>query len=449
MSHDTKATEQQPVTANATDVLVQDLTTVYKRAGSVFQTSKQSLLGLVGYVQLQLMQSPKAKSAEIGQEIINQLQPIADALNTLNSVHPLLVRARETALAVREDSANTADTLSAVQSKFAMQQVRVPRPACVLLEGDVPNAFRNFPTPTYDTFTAVNSETSVLSRIRFMLGSNGSAVGVAVIASEEDVHGPQTRNLFEFDRFISFASRTIGRDLDINTNSGDQLFLYRTVVDLAVKLADAEVSAAGALVTILAEGGQAVDESGNPDDTISDALQQIDDTVDNQIPLEYEGESGISDNLDETNAGAAPVASDEFASDDMRELDDLFVVDGMAADDSVLAAADATDPDEVEITEEDAEVELPEDDSPVQLLDLDDPDAALVDGSPVFEIDPDLAPEPAAGPGVDLLDKLIGEARARLAPAASEDVGERVSTDGGDPETEDLTTDVSPFARFE
>jgi hypothetical protein len=377
---------------------------------------------------------------------------------------------------MRDESVNLSDTLEAVQSQFAMQHVRVPRPDCVLLEGDVPKVFQGLPAPSFDTFTAVNSEASVMSRIRFILGSNGQAVGVAVIVSEEDVHGPQTKNLFEFDRFISFAGRNIGRELDINNNTGDRFYLYRTVVDLAVKLADAEVSLAGPLVTILAEGGQATDEHTSEDDTLSAALQQLDEGVDSQVPPEdlqeltdpetlqesqpeatgqglgeEEAGEGVPDqetDVDEPVPVAGTVALDNMsAADDMRDIEDLFASD---LPEPTLGAGSAPvdNPDSEEI-------ELTDADEPVQLFDPDDPNALLVDGAPTFEIDPDIAGDGLEGPegyqAGDLLDDRVDAAGAALFTASGAgEVGERVSLDGGDPDVEDLARGQgNPFNRFE
>jgi len=433
------APKTNPLSTNP-DSLVHELNSVYKRASDVFNLGRQSVLNIVGFVQLQLMGSPNSKASEIGQEIINQLQPIADAIDALNSLQPSLSQARDTSLELRDEVTNLTDTLSAVQLKFSQQPVRIPRPdSCFLLEGDVPQAFQNMPVPKFDVFHAVNSEASVLSRIRFLLSSQGGAVGIAVIASEEDVHGPQLRNMFEFDRFISFASQTIGRDLDINNNVGDRIFLYRTVVDLAVKLADAEVSSAGALGTIIPDGGQASDVSTNADDTLSEALQQLDDGVDSQFPQDEDLEAGQGsetepqvlgqlETSDETAQGGAEL---QTSADDLRELEDLFGADDQGPDVGPLQA----DPDSGE------EVELTEDDAPVQLVDLDAPGALLAGESPVFEIDPDLA--------TDDLDQQL-QPTPTAADLAENEVGERVSLDGGDMEVEDLVQGQgSPFSRFQ
>lgn len=219
-----------------------------------------------------------------GVKVMDTFSPINKALHAAGAALELLEDAHTSAQYLTQEARNLAGIVETLNTQFAKQRIRVPRPAfCALLPADVGETlFSKLPQPTYDVYHTDNAEASVLSRLRFQVSADGNAVGVVVLATDGDEFA--ARNSFEFQKFIPVVEGLLRRRINLD-NPNDSMFLYTTVLGYAVALADTAITMFGPLTCTTVGDGERSDVFSVPSDTVSDKIMFDGDDIDiNNLP---------------------------------------------------------------------------------------------------------------------------------------------------------------------
>lgn len=237
-----------------------------------------------------------------GVKVMDTFSPINKALHAAGAALELLEDAHTSAQHLTQEAINLAGIVETLNTQFAKQRIRVPRPAfCALLPADVGETlFSKLPQPTYDVYHTDNAEASVLSRLRFQVSSDGNAVGVVVLATDGDEFA--ARNSFEFQNFIPVVEGLLRRRINLD-NPNDSMFLYTTVLGYAVALADTAITMFGPLTCTTVGDGVRSDVFSVPSDTVSDEIM-FDDIDINNLPT-----GSIEDAMLEINRAIADFSS--------------------------------------------------------------------------------------------------------------------------------------------
>lgn len=381
---------------------------LYSHSHSVYKTSFDTLANDVVPL-VQKVCGLGKKGIALSEEISAALRPVADAIWALNKSAGMIKELRATLNAVIQDNVNLTHTLDQLNTQFTQQMIRVPRPLCRLHITEVPETFRNMPAPSYDEFSAVNSEASILSRLRFQMDETNHAVGVVVLIS--DSGSSQVRNHFEFEKFQRVAEGIMGRSLNLDVGA-DSSFLYQLVLGYAVGVADAAVSKFGPLSTLFIGDAERSDVFDVETDTVGEALYSPDVTDDSGVGTEDGRPDAVGDELDDDTPVQLPTedfmlpSSDgplsfntpDFQGDETEPLDTSMDADLAAEIDSAFPAEPAYEPEAPQPTlsaEDDdlsdfltdgegAEVLMTEDGTE------DDPDAPAPGQDGLFTVDPSL-----------------------------------------------------------
>jgi hypothetical protein len=223
-------------------------------------------------------------SQACGVKIMDTFSPINKALYAADDALEFLLNAHTSSQHLAQEAINLAGVVETLNTQFAKQRIRVPRPAfCALLPANSGDTlFSKLPQPTYDVYHTDNAEASVLSRLRFQISTDGNAVGVVVLATDGDEFA--ARNSFEFQKFIPVVEGLLRRRINLD-NPSDSTFLYTTVLGYAVALADTAITMFGPLTCTTVGDGERSDVFSVPSDTVSDEIMFDGDDIDiNNLP---------------------------------------------------------------------------------------------------------------------------------------------------------------------
>jgi hypothetical protein len=322
-------------------------TTTAKEIEKVIEESKTGMLELQEVANTLI--ALKGKAVEYGQQMLASLEKTAAVLDlenvpeslrkTADSVKTGWAQSKLLITKAEQDAAEIRVMYDEVKNSASSLQLHVVRPKSDLFSEEDENSS--------DTFNVVNNPESVSSRISFIRATDGSAIGIAVIASRTTSRS--TANFFYFLNYIEQTEAILGRKVDLEEVS-DSVFVYRQAMSIAIALADAMVTQFGALSNDVFNDG----DNGESLETSVDSLDI--DGEDEDMSSEEDDANEIVQASDDANADASNSDEDsdvlgsvESVEEFAERVEDEFSSDSNEVDlapvnlNSVSAMADEFD----------------------------------------------------------------------------------------------------------